>query len=102
MSLYSRAAEVERLAACLRDDAGSQESTFCALVNGIVRLNQQYRVAKNYEVSDKLRALLDSVGVKVKQGTDGYAYDAIPTHLIGRPIGDSWYQERQAEVIAKE
>lgn len=66
---------------------GSFESGF---QNGLVKLHQKHRVAKNYAVSDELRELLQSAGVKIKQGTAGYEYGDIPDALKNMTVDDRW------------
>ena len=60
------------------------------LVNGLVKMHQEARVAKDYKTSDSLRNILSSAGVIVIQGTAGYAYDEIPERLKGRFVDDTW------------
>lgn len=71
-------------------DARRQHRRYCTLVSAIVALAEQYRVSKNYAVSDQLRAALLDVGITVTQGTAGYTYDTIPAALRGRPVHDTW------------
>lgn len=90
MSLIAQTHQLAKDAAALAGAASAQQHAFFTLVDGMVRLHQQHRLAKNYEASDALRALLNAAGVQIVQGTGGYAYDKIPPALRGRPIGDSW------------
>lgn len=90
MSLIYDLNEVKKLCERMEQEARRKETVNFELINGIVRLQQEYRVAKNYVISDALRALLKSVGVVITQGTAGYEYDEIPSSLKGRPVGDTW------------
>ena len=67
-----------------------QQAIYFTLVDGLVKLGQQHRVAKNYPVADAIRGLLNNAGVTVRQGTDGFPYAEIPSELAGRSIGDTW------------
>jgi len=60
------------------------------LINSIVKMHQEARMAKDYKTSDSLRNVLSSAGVIVIQGTAGYAYDEIPESLKGRFVDDTW------------
>jgi cysteinyl-tRNA synthetase len=67
-----------------------QQMIYFKIINGLVRLHQKHRVLKNYNISDELRSLLTSAGIKIKQGTDGYEYDEIPESLRGMTVNDQW------------
>jgi cysteinyl-tRNA synthetase len=90
MSLIAQLTELQKSCARMAQTADQQQRVYFSLIDGMVKLNQQYRVAKNYVVSDALRKLLEDVGVKVQQGTAGYEYDDIPKSLRGRPVQDTW------------
>ena len=60
------------------------------LVNGLVKMHQEARIAKDFKISDALRELLNSTGVVIIQGTAEYKYDEIPKNLEGRFVGDTW------------
>lgn len=77
-------------ATTLLESVKEQHFRFSSLVSSLVKLQQRYRLEKNYVLSDEVRALLNSVGVKIIQGTAGYDYDKIPAALRGRPVGDTW------------
>lgn len=61
-----------------------------ALIKGIVKLRQEYRLEKNYFMADQLREILSSVGIEIIQGTAGYEYEDIPKSLKGRQFDDTW------------
>lgn len=85
--------DIEELQGRLKDiksDAIHQQEVLVSLINKVVKLHQDFRVVKNFSVSDALRDALNSVGVVITQGTAGYAYDDIPSSLKGHPVGDTW------------
>jgi len=84
---------VLRDAAALREAVEKQNRRHNALIAGLVAIQQKHRVAKDYAVADEVRALLNSVGVRLYQGTQGHDYADIPKELKGRPVGDTWIIE---------
>jgi len=91
MSLIHDFAELEKDVDRMKEKIKKQQMIYFKLINGLVRISQKHRVLKNYEQSDELRSLLASVGVKIKQGTDGYKYDEIPESLQGMTVNDQWH-----------
>jgi cysteinyl-tRNA synthetase len=89
-SLISQLTELKSACERMTQNAQDQQHICFTLIDGIVKLHQQHRVLKNYSVSDSLRDLLDAVGVKIQQGTDGYEYGNIPHVLRGRAVQDTW------------
>ena len=64
---------------------------FYSIINEIVRMHQEYRLAKNYEVSDRLRNILSSNGIRIIQGTKQFGgYENIPEHLRNETYDDRW------------
>ena len=90
MSLIHDLGEVEKNIARLKTKVSTQQQIYFRVIAGLVQLHQKQRNAKNYAVSDELRELLTSVGVKIKQGTSGYKYEAIPEALKGMTVDDQW------------
>ena len=90
MSLIHDLNEFEKSIERIKAKAAKQQMIYFNLIKGLVRLHQKHRVLKNYAVSDELRNLLNSVGVKIKQGTDGYKYDEIPESLKNMTVEDQW------------
>ncbi|UOF79379.1 cysteinyL-tRNA synthetasE [Caudoviricetes sp.] len=90
MSLIARLDEIEKLVILTKSEAHKKQLAYFKVINGLVSLHQKYRILKNYEVSDELRSLLNSIGIKVIQGTAGYSYEDIPKSLIGRTYDDQW------------
>lgn len=60
------------------------------LISATVKAHQEYRLAKDYAVSDMLREILNEAGIEIVQGTAGYKYEDIPPALKGRPVQDTW------------
>jgi hypothetical protein len=59
----------------------------------MVKLHQKHRVAKDYDISDEIRDLLNNIGVTITQGTDGMTWDEIQVRYAKKPqppIGDTW------------
>ena len=90
MSLIRDLGEVEKDIARLKNKVSTQQHIYHKVIAGLVKLHQKHRVAKNYAVSDEIRELLNSVGVKIKQGTAGYKYEDIPESLKGMTVDDQW------------
>ena len=74
----------------LRDEISKEKNENFKLINAIVSMHQFYRVNKIYEISDKLRDVLNELGIKIIQGAAGYEYDKIPNQLKGRQVNDIW------------
>jgi hypothetical protein len=90
MSLIFDLDELKKQCARMEQKTKRQQEIYFKLINGIVKLHQENRVANNYPISDALRELLNSVGVSIMQGSAGYEYDKIPPSLKGRPVDDTW------------
>lgn len=90
MTLVLDLDDIEKDVLRLKNKVVRQQGIYYTLIDGMVRMQQRHRIAKNYAVSDELRGLLHKVGVKIKQGTDGYAYDDIPESLRGMTVNDQW------------
>lgn len=90
MSLIHANNEIIRSIQRVSEQAKKQQMIYSTLIKEMVRLHQKYRLAKNYAVSDEIRDSLNSVGVKIIQGTDGYKYEEIPKALKGRQVQDTW------------
>lgn len=92
MSLIHQASEMERAISKLKEDAIRMQQRSNLLISALVSAHQEYRLARNFEMSDRLRALLADVGVKIIQGTAGYDFDKIPAALQGRQVNDTWME----------
>ena len=90
MSLISELEDLRKRCEQVEKTAVMQEHIFIGVINGVVNLFQETRVAKNFYISDKLRDLLNNAGITVTQGTAGYTYDEIPGSLRGRSVDDAW------------
>jgi cysteinyl-tRNA synthetase len=90
MSLIFDLSELTKQCTRMEQKAQVQQTIYFKLINGIVKMHQEARIAKNYKSSDDLRELLKTVGVTVTQGTAGYEYDKIPLSLKGRKSDDTW------------
>ena len=90
MSLIAQLDDLKTACDRMTQSASRQQEIYFALIDGMVKLHQQHRVAKDYKVSDELRGLLVSVGVQIQQGTSGYDYESIPASLKGEPVDDTW------------
>lgn len=53
----------------LQNKVEEQQYVYHYLIKSMVALHQKHRLAKNYAMSDELRNALNSVGVKIIQGT---------------------------------
>ena len=82
--------DIKRTTECLSQTLTTYQRNHNILINSIVKLHQEARVAKDYKTSDALRNLLNSAGIIIIQGTAGYEYKDIPEALRGRPVGDTW------------
>jgi cysteinyl-tRNA synthetase len=77
----------------MRDEISKAKNENFKLINAVVSMHQFYRVNKIYEISDKLREMLNELGIKIIQGTAGYEYDKIPNQLKGRQVNDIWIRD---------
>ena len=72
-------------------DFKSQQQLVYALITDITSLHQEYRLAKNYEVSDRLRKLLNDRNIRIVEGTLKFGgYENIPENMKGRMANDVW------------
>lgn len=90
MSLIVDLTEISRMCVLMANKAMEQQKIYFDIINGVVSLHQQYRLANQYVISDELRRLANSVGIQIIQGTAGYKYEDIPEALKGRQINDVW------------
>ena len=60
----------------------TRNKQFNVLVTKLVILQQRYRNEKNYQVSDNIREILNSIGIVIIQGGNGR-----------NPIGDQWTEK---------
>jgi cysteinyl-tRNA synthetase len=60
------------------------------LINWLVNEQQKARLDKSYRTADSIRDLLESVGIVIIRGTNGYDPERVPAVLKGRPIDDGW------------
>ena len=82
--------QLEWTVKALRGSTTNLSARLHKLIAATVRAHQESRLAKNYLVSDLLRAILNEAGIEIVQGTAGYAYEDIPPALKGRPVHDTW------------
>lgn len=61
----------------LQLDIKTQQNSYNQLISKIVSLHQEYRITKQYEISDQLRNLLYDVGVVIVQGKKGMEFSEI-------------------------
>jgi len=90
MSLIAKCKELNEELGKLSKEAETQQFIYFNLIKSMVQMHQKYRIAKNYTISDEIRTLLNNVGIKIIQGTDGYKYEDIPKSLKGRRVQDTW------------
>jgi cysteinyl-tRNA synthetase len=91
MSLIQDTKDIQSAFDQLKRKAETQQHLYFSVITGVVKLHQEYRIAKNYEVSDKLRDLLHANGIKIVQGTKQYgSYENIPKNLINNTVDDRW------------
>lgn len=90
MSLIQDCADIEASIRQLSIKANGQQLLYYALIKQMVKLQQKYRLEKNYEVSDAIREVLNSVGVEIIQGTAQYKYEDIPAAMKNRTVEDTW------------
>jgi len=75
----------------LQTKASEQQMVYHHLINGMVAMHQQSRLAQNYEISDAIRSQLNAVGVKIIQGTAQFgSYENIPEHLRNDTVNDRY------------
>ena len=68
-----------------------QRQNYLNLIQGIFALAIEARKAKNYELSDRLRDILEQGNIEIIQGAGTYArFEDIPTQLIEVPACDTW------------
>lgn len=96
MSLVQNINDLRAVIDRMDANASKQQMIYFNLIEGVVRIRQHCRMAMSYAVADELRALLESVGVEIIQGTAGYEYENIPPALRGRQIDDTWKMKVQA------
>jgi hypothetical protein len=96
MSLIQDLDDLTRSVRAMQEKSAMQQRMFFRLVDGLVRINQEFRVAKRYDVSDRLRALLAEAGVDVIQGTGGMSWDDIKRKYhdkgIPQPMGNDTFR----------
>lgn len=74
----------------LKKAVNEQSARLNTLIAATVKAHQEYRLAKDYAVSDMLSEILNEAGIEVVHGTAGYKYEDIPPALKGRPVHDTW------------
>jgi len=93
MGLMHEVSEIERSLKTLKREANIQQAIYFRLIQGMVKMHQKHRVAKDFAVSDEIRDLLNSLGVSITQGTDGLTYEEIKKRYAKKPqppVGDTW------------
>ena len=93
MQIDSLIANITRLNSTLEDKITVYQRNHNALIDGLVKMQQEARLGKDYKTSDALRNILGSAGVIILQGTAGFEYTDIPEYLRGRPIIDTWMEK---------
>ena len=64
--------------------AGDNSQMLASVVDMVLDIRQQAKAAKDWATSDRIRDGLASVGIRVKDRKDGYAWE--PEKLWDRPI----------------
>ena len=96
MSLISDCEEIERLLVSVRRQSLEQQILFFDAINSIVLLHQEYRLAKNYEISDKIRDILKNNGITIVEGTKKFGgYENIPEHMKNMTVDDFWILDKR-------
>jgi cysteinyl-tRNA synthetase len=91
MSLIQDTNDIQLAFQNLRRKAEKQQKIYFNVISGVVRLHQEYRIAKNYEISDRLRNILNENGINIIQGTAQYdGYEKIPSNLRSNIADDQW------------
>jgi len=91
MSLIHDVNDIQLSLDNLKNKAKEQQKLYFSIITGVVSLHQEYRIAKNYEVSDKLRELLNNNGINIIQGTKQYgSFENIPKSLLNNTVNDRW------------
>lgn len=71
-----------------------KKKDFFLLVNQLVTMQQEHRLNKNYEVSDKIRNILLEINIEIIYGTKQFGgYENIPKNLRNRQLDDMWRQK---------
>lgn len=91
MSLIQDAKEIKTRLNELCVKTNTQQKRYFSVIDGMVKLHQKHRLAKNYQVSDEIRQVLNDCGIKIIQGTAQYkSYADIPDHLKNMTGDDQW------------
>lgn len=91
MSLMQDCKDIQSHINRLKMKAEKQQSFYYGVISGVVRLHQEYRISKNYEISDALRKVLNDNGIKVIQGTKQFgSYENIPSNMRNNTVDDRW------------
>jgi hypothetical protein len=91
MSLIQDIKDIQSAFDGLKNKAEKQQRLYFNVISSVARLHQEYRIAKNYEISDQLRKLLNDNGIKIIQGTKQYGtYDNIPLNMRSNTVDDRW------------
>jgi len=91
MSLIQDTKDIQSLFDSLKRKSEEQQQLYFSVISAVVNLHQEYRIAKKYEISDKLREILNSNGIRIIQGTKQYgSYENIPVNLRNNTVDDKW------------
>ena len=88
MSLIFSAKQLQSDIDHVIQEATKQQLIYHKLISELVKLNQQYRLDKQYAIADDIRSLLNSVGIEVKNGSMGMPYSEIQDK--NTLISDTW------------
>lgn len=91
MSLIQDTKDIQMLFDRLKGKSAEQQHLYFNVISAVVKLHQEYRINKQYDVSDKLRDLLNENGIRIIQGTKQYyGYENIPANMRNNTVDDRW------------
>lgn len=91
MSLIQDCKDIQAHFDHLKRKAEKKQRLYFGVISAVVRLHQECRINKNYEISDAIRKVLNENGIKIIQGTKQFgSYENIPAKLRNNTSDDRW------------
>jgi cysteinyl-tRNA synthetase len=89
MSLIYQLQQLQGMAKQMEDATRRQQLDFTQIVNDLVSWRQECRLSEDYASADRIRAILDGVGIVITQGAAG-----LPLEQCGNKLyNDRWRQK---------
>jgi cysteinyl-tRNA synthetase len=85
--------DTERNLSIIKQKTITTEQLNHCLIKYLVEQHESYRIAKNYQESDKIRSFLLSHKIKIIQGTSGMTFDEVKKKYKDMPYpmnSDTW------------